>query len=312
MIIRDRIKALRRLPASSLRPSPDNWRSHPQVQRDALRGLLTEIGYAGATLCRELPDGSLEIIDGHLRAEEMGDREVPVLVTDLTEDEARKLLVTFDPLGAMAQADAAKLDGLLQQVTTTDGDITELLSQLAEEAGTKDVRADGRDTGTDDGECEYPLTPVPGEKYDYVLIFCDNESDFANLQTMLKVAPRKDYKSSAVAPGRVVRFREFKQVIEEIARNGTYGSDPVGGPGGSGQGSARRSGLTCSASPRARPRPTRAGTTASRSSPTRTPCGASRPSGSGSRTGTATCSWSMTTCGPSSACGCRPTAATTG
>jgi hypothetical protein len=77
---------------------------------------------------------------------------------------------------------------------------------------------------------------VPGEKYDYVLIFCDNESDFANLQTMLKVAPRKDYKSSAVAPGRVIRFREFKQVIEEIARNGTYGSDPVGGPVRPGQG----------------------------------------------------------------------------
>ena len=88
MTIRDRIKDFRRVPASSLRPSPDNWRTHPQVQRDALRGLLAEIGYAGATLCRELPDGSLEIIDGHLRAEEMGDREVPVLVTDLDEDEA--------------------------------------------------------------------------------------------------------------------------------------------------------------------------------------------------------------------------------
>jgi hypothetical protein len=78
---------------------------------------------------------------------------------------------------------------------------------------------------------------VPGEKYDYVLIFCDDESDFANLKTMLKVAPRKDYKSSAVAPGRVIRFREFQHVIEEIARHGTYGSNPIGGPGGPGEGS---------------------------------------------------------------------------
>jgi hypothetical protein len=217
MTIRDRIKAFRRVPASSLRPSADNWRTHPQIQRDALRGLLAEIGYAGATLCRELPDGGLEIIDGHLRAEEMGDREVPVLVTDLTNEEAKKLLATFDPLGAMAQADAAKLDALLQQVSTTDGAVASLLSQLADEAGTKDVRGEGTSrSGT--GECEYPLTPVPGEKYDYVLIFCDNESDYANLQTVLKITPKGDYKSKAVAPGRVLRYREFQQAIEEWAK----------------------------------------------------------------------------------------------
>ena len=92
------------------------------------------------------------------------------------------------------------LNELFQQVTTTDGDITELLSRLAEEAGTKDVATDGYGVQADDGEAAYPLTPVPGEKYDYVVIFCDNESDYANLQTMLKITPRADYKSTAVAP----------------------------------------------------------------------------------------------------------------
>jgi integrase len=203
---------------SRLRPAPDNWRTHPPAQRDAFRALLSEIGFAGAELVRELPDGSLELIDGHLRAEEMGDREVPVLVTDLTEDEARKLLATFDPVGALAQADAAKLDALLQQVTTSDGAVAKMPSDLAEAAGTKDVRKDGI-MGGDSAECEYPLTPVPGEKYDYVLVFCDNESDFAHLQTILKVAPRADYKSTAVAAGRVVTFGEFKASIEEWAKS---------------------------------------------------------------------------------------------
>ena len=68
MKIRDRIKELRRVSAGQLRPNPGNWRSHPQQQRDALRGVLAEIGYADALLARELPDGSLELIDGHLRA----------------------------------------------------------------------------------------------------------------------------------------------------------------------------------------------------------------------------------------------------
>jgi hypothetical protein len=29
-------------------PNPRNWRTHPKVQADALRGLLAEIGYADA------------------------------------------------------------------------------------------------------------------------------------------------------------------------------------------------------------------------------------------------------------------------
>ena len=52
-----------------LRPHPRNWRTHPAAQQDALRGVLAEIGYADALLARELADGSLQLIDGHLRAE---------------------------------------------------------------------------------------------------------------------------------------------------------------------------------------------------------------------------------------------------
>ena len=43
-------------------------------------------------LARELEDGSLELVDGHLRADTTPDQEVPVLVLDVTEAEADKLL----------------------------------------------------------------------------------------------------------------------------------------------------------------------------------------------------------------------------
>ena len=69
MQIRDRIKGLRRLRAGDLKPHPKNWRSHPDSQKNALRGLLAEIGYADTLLTRELSDGGLHFIDGHLRAE---------------------------------------------------------------------------------------------------------------------------------------------------------------------------------------------------------------------------------------------------
>src|ERR1700722_1306622 len=109
MQIRDRIKELRRVPASSLRPNPRNWRTHPANQRDALRGILAEVGYAGALLARELPDGSLELIDGHLRAETTPEALVPVLVLDVDEYEAAKLLATFDPLSALAETNGEAL-----------------------------------------------------------------------------------------------------------------------------------------------------------------------------------------------------------
>ena len=54
MQIRDRIKELRRVPAANLRPNPRNWRTHPAEQQDALRGLLAEVGYAGALLARTI------------------------------------------------------------------------------------------------------------------------------------------------------------------------------------------------------------------------------------------------------------------
>ena len=52
MNIRDRIKELRRVPASELRPSPKNWRTHPQMQQDALK--------------RALDDGHFTQYDRHL------------------------------------------------------------------------------------------------------------------------------------------------------------------------------------------------------------------------------------------------------
>ena len=134
MNIRDRIKELRRVRAGDLRPHPKNWRTHPVEQQNALRGILAEVGYVDALMVRELPDGSLQIVDGHLRAETTPDAEVPVLVVDLDDSEAEKVLATFDPLGAMAEPDEAQLEALLKGIETDSEALAALLEQLADEA----------------------------------------------------------------------------------------------------------------------------------------------------------------------------------
>ena len=135
MQIRDRIKSLRRVKASELVPNPKNWRTHPQAQQDALRGLLSEVGYADALLARELKDGRLMLIDGHLRAETTPDQKVPVLVLDVTAAEADKILASLDPLAAMAEANAEKLGALLAEVETDSEALSLLLQDLAAESG---------------------------------------------------------------------------------------------------------------------------------------------------------------------------------
>jgi ParB-like chromosome segregation protein Spo0J len=130
MKIRDRIRELRRVRAGQLRPNPKNWRTHPEKQRDALRGVLSEIGYADALLARELDDGSLELIDGHLRAETTPDAEVPVLVLDLSEAEADKLLATLDPLAGMAETDGSMLAELLPLIKTENAALQTMLDEL--------------------------------------------------------------------------------------------------------------------------------------------------------------------------------------
>ena len=131
--IRDRIKELRRVRAGDLVASPNNWREHPKAQRDALVGLLNEIGYADAALARLLPDGRLGVVDGHLRQSLDPDQEIPVLVLDLTEEEADKLMLTLDPLAAMAEANQEALGKLLQEIETSNPAVQAMLDNLAAE-----------------------------------------------------------------------------------------------------------------------------------------------------------------------------------
>lgn len=130
MNIRDRVKELRRVPANTLVPNPRNWRVHPQSQANALRGVLAEIGLVDACLAVELPDGRLQLVDGHLRAETLGTEQVPVLVLDLTPDEADKVLLTLDPLAAMAEQDDGKLQELLAGFQSASDDVRMLAERL--------------------------------------------------------------------------------------------------------------------------------------------------------------------------------------
>src|SRR5262249_28262851 len=63
-VIRNRIKGHRRVRAGDLVPHEWNYRLHPDGQKDALRALYQDVGFARSLLAYELPDGRLKLIDG--------------------------------------------------------------------------------------------------------------------------------------------------------------------------------------------------------------------------------------------------------
>jgi len=149
---RHRIKGHRRVRAGDLVPHELNPRRHPEAQRAALAALYEEVGFARSLLAYELPDGRLKLIDGHLRQSLDPDLEVEVEVLDVNDEEARKLLLSLDPLVLLADYDHEALDRL-RAVTATDSDAIQNLWQslAANDAAVKEQldrarAAGGRDT----------------------------------------------------------------------------------------------------------------------------------------------------------------------
>src|SRR5260370_25728905 len=117
MNIRNRIKGHRRVRAGDLLPHDLSFRRHPDSQKDALLGVYEEVGFARSLLAYELEDGRLKLIDGHLRRDIDPDMEVDVEVLDVTDEEAKILLATMDPLASLPENSKAELEALLKQLS---------------------------------------------------------------------------------------------------------------------------------------------------------------------------------------------------
>jgi DNA modification methylase len=96
---------------------------------------LTEVGWVQRVIVNRRTG---YLIDGHERVWEAlqnGDAQVPYVEVDLDEAEEAYVLATLDPIGAMAQADAAKLDELLREVQSSEAGVQAMLADIAKDAG---------------------------------------------------------------------------------------------------------------------------------------------------------------------------------
>lgn len=156
---------------AQLLANPFNFRIHTKVQQAALTGSLDTIGWIQQIIVNKRNG---HVIDGHLRvslALRKGEKKVPVLYVDLTDEEEALALMTLDPIAAMAGTDKDKLAEVMRQVNTDNEDLLTFLDELAEREGiNKDY-----DHPTAP-ECE--ISPELFERQDYLVFYFENQFDW--------------------------------------------------------------------------------------------------------------------------------------
>ena len=113
--------------------NPRNWRIHPLNQQNALKGVLEEVGWVQQVIINKRTGN---LIDGHLRcqlAAREGQKTIPVVYVDVSEDEEALVLATLDPIAAMAATDKQKLDELFQDINSDNENVQKLISEIATE-----------------------------------------------------------------------------------------------------------------------------------------------------------------------------------
>lgn len=123
--------------------NPLNARRHPARQRDALRASLDRIGWVAPVIVNQRTG---MMVDGHARVEEAlsaGLPTVPVLTIDVSPEDERIMLATFDPISYLAEYDSGIMAGLLDGMDGLTPELDVLLDGLLSDAKALDSKAIG-------------------------------------------------------------------------------------------------------------------------------------------------------------------------
>lgn len=113
--MKNRVQRLEYVRASEILPNPKNFQDHPEQQRTLFQAVADDVGMVDALKVFQTANGYM-LVDGHMRRDVAGDEMVPVLVLDLDEHEADKILATFDPIKRMALEDQQKKQALYDAI----------------------------------------------------------------------------------------------------------------------------------------------------------------------------------------------------
>ncbi len=131
--------------------NPANWRVHPKVQQEGLKGILEKIGWVQNVIINKTTG---HLVDGHLRcqlAAREGAKSIPVTYIEVTQEEEDLILASLDPISAMATTDKIKLEELLKGIDSESEQINKLLGGIKEKEQLTDIEFPEYDESIADG-----------------------------------------------------------------------------------------------------------------------------------------------------------------
>lgn len=146
-IVQNRIVGHEEVSPDQLLANPRNFRVHTEAQKVVLAGTLETIGYVEEVLVNRTTG---HIVNGHLRVVDAlarGQPTVPVAYIEVSLEDEKVLLLTLDPLAALAREDDDVLAALSAEAQSDSDDVNEFIADRDPSGDGKAARVRELDLG---------------------------------------------------------------------------------------------------------------------------------------------------------------------
>lgn len=194
---------------------PDyNPRKLSAKQREEIKKSLVNFGFVQPLVVNMHPTRQNIIVGGNQRkkiAESMGYEQAPCIEVSLEIDKEKELNLRLNKNQAEFDVD------LLNEFF--DREFLFTIGFSEKEVGKLESDFDKKFNSITNDQAEMPIVPQFNERYNSIIIFCNNELDFNWIRNVLKLQKHKDYKNSRVGEAHVLTVQKFQEIWEEATNH---------------------------------------------------------------------------------------------
>lgn len=189
---------------------PDyNPRKITAKQREDIKKSLQTFGFVQPLVVNTYPSRENIIVGGSQRkkiAESLGYSMAPCVEVYLDEKAEKELNLRLNKNQAEFDLEMLKEHfdvKFLYDVGFSEKEVGKLQSEF-----------DEKFNSITDDNAEMPIVPQYNEKYDSIIIFCNNELDYNWIRNVLNIRKHQDYKNSRTGVAHVLTVQEFQKIWE--------------------------------------------------------------------------------------------------
>lgn len=189
---------------------PDyNPRKISAKQREDIKRSLENFGFVQPLVVNINETRKNIVVGGNQRlkiAKAMGYEKAPCIEVELDEQKEKELNLRLNK--NQAEFDFKMLTDFFDKSFLLD------VGFDTKEIGSIESEFEEKFKAITDENCEMPIVPQFNEKYDSIIIFCNNELDFNWIRNVLQLERSKDYKNSRIGEAHVLTVQQFQEIWE--------------------------------------------------------------------------------------------------